>query len=278
MAEPKRQIETGVYGITVSCATDGSGKISSDLRSPDDGPEALAAIDALESLVLAHACSGIDICSPAYLEGIETAVDAVTNHVENDRCGTSIVRRYVLYDYDAGDLATTNVYDDYREAADDASALDNVIVMSLVFEKEAGDVVAPQGTQSGSYHLAIDGPAFRSQRKLLLKLQGLAAGRIPNVPDPGDRELLEGLIELTDELADQAHDNHGIDCLLDASEGLCDCERSGHFCSGVPGILAHMENGRLAPGAKVERCDLCQRYPTDEAALKKFRELGYGPS
>ncbi len=80
MAEPKRPIETGVYGITVSCAADGSGIISSDLRRPDDGPEALAAIDALESLVLAHACSGIDIRSPAYLEGIETAVDAITNH------------------------------------------------------------------------------------------------------------------------------------------------------------------------------------------------------
>ena len=85
MAETKQQIKTGVYGISVSCAADGGGTISSDLRSPNNGPEALAAIDALESLVLAHACSGIDICSPAYLEGIETAVDAITNRVENDR-------------------------------------------------------------------------------------------------------------------------------------------------------------------------------------------------
>jgi len=36
--------------------------------------------------------------------------------------------------------------------------------------------------------------------------------------DPSDRELLEGLVELTDELADQAHDKHGVDCLLDAGE------------------------------------------------------------
>ena len=140
------------------------------------------------------------------------------------------------------------------------------------------DATEPEPTEHGNYHLAIDGPAFRSQRKLLLKLQGLAAGRIPNVPDPGDRELLEGLIELSDELADQAHDRHGVDCLLDAGEGPCDCEKPGHFCSGVPGILAHMENGRLAPGAKVERCDLCQRHATDEAALERLRELGYSPS
>ena len=65
----------------------------------------------------------------------------------------------------------------------------------------------------------IDGPTFRLQRQLLLKLQQLAAGRISNVLDPGNQELLEGLIELTDALADQAHDNYGIDCLLDEAKG-----------------------------------------------------------
>jgi hypothetical protein len=54
----------------------------------------------------------------------------------------------------------------------------------------------------------------------------------------------------------------------------CDCELPGVFCSGVPGILAHIENGRLAPHCNVERCDLCQRYPSDEAALEKLVELG----
>ena len=58
------------------------------------------------------------------------------------------------------------------------------------------------------------------------------------------------------------------------SENLCDCELPGYFFSGVPGILARVENGRLAFGAKVERCDLCQRYPSDEAAHKKLTESG----
>ena len=49
----------------------------------------------------------------------------------------------------------------------------------------------------------------------------------------------------------------------------------GLFCSGVPGILAHLENGRLPEGAKVARCDLCRRYDSDEAALNKRRELGH---
>jgi len=34
-------------------------------------------------------------------------------------------------------------------------------------------------------------------------------------PKPGDEALLEGLLARTDEIADQAHDKHGIDCLLD---------------------------------------------------------------
>jgi hypothetical protein len=41
----------------------------------------------------------------------------------------------------------------------------------------------------------------------------------------------------------------------------------------VPGILAHVQNGRLAAGAKVERCDVCQRFASDEAALERLREL-----
>lgn len=54
----------------------------------------------------------------------------------------------------------------------------------------------------------------------------------------------------------------------------CECEQPGYFHCGVPGILAHLEGGKLEPGSAVERCDLCQLYPTDEAALKRLRELG----
>jgi hypothetical protein len=55
---------------------------------------------------------------------------------------------------------------------------------------------------------------------------------------------------------------------------FCECELPSYFCSGVPGILAHFANGRLAPGAAVERCDLCQRFASDKAALAKLQELG----
>jgi hypothetical protein len=58
-----------------------SGTCLSDLHAdvPKQNKAYHAAIDALESLVLAHACADIDVEAPAYLEGIETTVDAVVN-------------------------------------------------------------------------------------------------------------------------------------------------------------------------------------------------------
>ena len=38
------------------------------------------ACDAIESIVKAHAIAGINIESPAYLEGLETAIDGVANN------------------------------------------------------------------------------------------------------------------------------------------------------------------------------------------------------
>ena len=39
--------------------------------------------------------------------------------------------RYVLYDFDSDDLATTVVYQSYEEAKEDASELDNVLILRL---------------------------------------------------------------------------------------------------------------------------------------------------
>ena len=57
-------------------------------------------------------------------------------------------------------------------------------------------------------------------------------------------------------------------------DAVCECEHPGYFYSGVPGIIARVEGGRLADGATVERCDLCRRYSSDAEALVKLQELG----
>ena len=87
-----RTIKLPCYNIVVELGDLAGGCISSDLvpegdqhvvvGSDEDLEELrnLAGLNAIESMILAHACAGIDIESPAYLEGIETAVDAVLNN------------------------------------------------------------------------------------------------------------------------------------------------------------------------------------------------------
>lgn len=72
-------------GIVVELSSHGGGAI---LQSPlkdghEDGDqeELLAALDGVESVILAHACAGVDVESPAYQAGIETALEAIGNHL-----------------------------------------------------------------------------------------------------------------------------------------------------------------------------------------------------
>ncbi len=56
-------------------------------------------------------------------------------------------QRFVLYDFDMGDLASTRVYDDADEAAQDADLLDNVIVAGFALEHvPAGSLPEKEGT------------------------------------------------------------------------------------------------------------------------------------
>ena len=103
MKEIARKIELPCHGIVVTLTGErdperpefpapGGGSIKSGLHEPEDpkvegGSEADTAhqrheamIDAIESLILAHARAGIDIASPPYVEGIETAVNACANN------------------------------------------------------------------------------------------------------------------------------------------------------------------------------------------------------
>ena len=61
----------------------------------------------------------------------------------------------------------------------------------------------------------LDGPLFRSQRELLLKITDFAQHKQFYMPTSDEVILLEGLVNLTDKIADQAHDQYGIDCLLE---------------------------------------------------------------
>lgn len=80
-----------IYGIEIVIKSKkrGSGVISSDLHSqlvdPDDEQhiqdQYSAAADALESMILGHALAGVDVTTPAYVEGIKTAVQSIANNL-----------------------------------------------------------------------------------------------------------------------------------------------------------------------------------------------------
>lgn len=64
------------------------------------------------------------------------------------------------------------------------------------------------------YQLQLDGPLFRRQRELLLRVYEAVRKKRPFTPQNDDEVILDGLLGMTDAIADQAHDNHGIQCLL----------------------------------------------------------------
>lgn len=68
----------------------------------------------------------------------------------------------------------------------------------------------------------IDGPLLRRQRALLLDMVEKKAGWLTDE----QQELIDGLVNLTDAIADYLHDEHGIDCLL--SSQAADAEAFDH--------------------------------------------------
>ena len=89
------QLFGGKHSILVSTSVAGGGSVTSDLHADADilGDsdatedtdrayyEHEGAVDTVESLVLAHACAGIDVGSPAYVQGLETTLEAIVNQL-----------------------------------------------------------------------------------------------------------------------------------------------------------------------------------------------------
>jgi hypothetical protein len=77
-------INLPIYGIRVTIDKDGCGTITSDLETKEKAIEDKdynSAMDGIESLLLACACSGVNIETPAFLEAIETAVESCSNNL-----------------------------------------------------------------------------------------------------------------------------------------------------------------------------------------------------
>jgi hypothetical protein len=97
---------------------------------------------------------------------------------------------------------------DYDPASTDpeglACAMDRLLETAL----STPDLLDEYGSPTvGEFFVAkeiaahIDGPLFRNQRELLMKITDLAQRKQPYAPAPGDEGLLDGLVELTDKIA-----------------------------------------------------------------------------
>lgn len=82
--------EVGIFGMVIT-EVDGIVSLDSKLSDefptgPDDNPELALQISsfvhAVESIILAHHCAGLDVSNPKYLNGIFSAVEQFSNHLD----------------------------------------------------------------------------------------------------------------------------------------------------------------------------------------------------
>jgi hypothetical protein len=211
-------------------------------------------------------------------------------HTDAAAEGAGDLRRWVLYDFDAQQLLTTKVYASYAEAAADGAAVHDVLVLPLTIAETAAADESEDNRPFTVYHRRYcEHCGADLTAKDAVSVQFVRDGEAEFALKSYVRQ--DGLLE--DVAGNIAHGLHccslcrtcgamlaelgGGDAVAETApdDDCCDCERPGYFYSGVPGILARMENGKLAPGAAVQRCDLCQRYSSDDAALARLRDLGY---
>jgi hypothetical protein len=60
-----------------------AGSIASTFHSVDvdDNTEYNATVDAIESLILAHACAGVNVQDPAYIKGLKTTMRTISERL-----------------------------------------------------------------------------------------------------------------------------------------------------------------------------------------------------
>jgi hypothetical protein len=77
------EIALPIAGFKIALDLQGGGSVYSDLHDRSlTNPYLDVAYSTIESLVLAHAVAGIDIKDAKYLEGLQTAIDAMENNLD----------------------------------------------------------------------------------------------------------------------------------------------------------------------------------------------------
>ena len=78
-------LEIPCYGITIKYDNENKAGavLTSQMKEPETAENAFfnAAIDGIESMILAHFCAGVDVLERGYIKGIETAIESIANNV-----------------------------------------------------------------------------------------------------------------------------------------------------------------------------------------------------
>ena len=77
-----RKIDLDLYGIIITLDGSGGGTVTDELHDGNESAEEYnAACAGITSMILAHACAGIDVASPEYSGGIQTAIESASNNL-----------------------------------------------------------------------------------------------------------------------------------------------------------------------------------------------------
>ena len=134
------EIQLPCYNMVVYLPGDGAGFMSSNLKKDMTNKTSIDKMTALESMIVSHARAGIDIDSPAYIEGIETAVekcceiedldwfDTANKRYTGERCpdceSTNIINNEVIVDnLEANRLSGARVIVGRKASCNDCEAV-----------------------------------------------------------------------------------------------------------------------------------------------------------
>ncbi len=256
-------------------------EIPADFEWPKDSQQSIASLTVVvtKDTIVWRTLGAHDYCGPCY-ETDEMTVEKLRRLFPQQEAQAveepeSETHRYILYDHDTGDLATTTVYSDHEEAVEDASQLDDVIVLALTFEQDTLCKCQQPSARLAKYPEESQEEPENGKCVLCIPVEFDRGATDPEALACAFDRLLETAMSTPGILDEYNNPTIGPVYLEpDNKSTVCECQEPGYFHSGVPGIMARVENGRLAEGSKVERCDSCRHYPSDKAAFDKLVELG----
>lgn len=143
--------------------------------------------------------AGFGLVDPIYITAMAVTVDKNVPAQEQE----AELRVYMTYT--SRPRQTDPLVLPLEETGQARNAFTNLIMDHCT--KDSLDRLAERNTEVDRLFKGLDGELFIEQRQLLLKMEDMPLSA-------GEKELLGGLNNLLDDVADIAHDQYGVPCLM----------------------------------------------------------------